>query len=249
MAVKKRMEGSSQSPLAERILAQRESGGAEVSLERLEADLEGASRYDIVASLKELEKSGQGQFVVGRKGQRSRFVWGEASGGSTSSVPPAKAPAVKPGRVAKKVRIAKKVAVGSTAAKKVAAKNVSTRRGRGAAANPPLSTSLEQAPALASELSPKRRARKALVAGAGRLELDTSSSHDSSDAARASATSLPPERARERAVRGPSRSLKHSFHLRPGLLIELELPEDVTPSEVERLCAFLKAIPFAGSGR
>src|SRR5690349_7591566 len=75
MAMKRRVESKTESPLAARIVAQREPGRAEVSLERLEADFGDASRYEIVASLKELEKAGGGQFVVGRKGQRSRFVW------------------------------------------------------------------------------------------------------------------------------------------------------------------------------
>ena len=63
MPVKKRKEAAgSHNPLAQRILGQRAGADAEISLERLEAELIGASRYDIVASLKELEKAGEGQF-------------------------------------------------------------------------------------------------------------------------------------------------------------------------------------------
>jgi len=146
MALKRRVEPKSESALAARIVAQREPGRAEVSLERLEAEFSDASRYEIVASLKELEKAGNGQFVVGRKGQRSRFIWARG-----------KAPAAP--RVAK------------TAAKAVP------------------------------------------VPGAA------------------------------------SRTLRHSFHLRPGLLVSIELPEDVTATEVARFCSFLQAIPFAGDTR
>lgn len=63
-------------PLAARIV---EHAGAteEVELDWLEAELGNASRFDIVASLKELENAGAGTFVVGRRGRKSRFVWKE----------------------------------------------------------------------------------------------------------------------------------------------------------------------------
>ena len=48
---------------------------------------------------------------------------------------------------------------------------------------------------------------------------------------------------------GRGRSLQHSFHLRPGLQVTIELPEDVTGIEIDRFCTFLQAIPFAGGGR
>src|SRR5688572_17103787 len=85
MAVKKRREpAASHNPLAERILGQRAAADEEISLERLEAELGDASRYDIVAALKALEKAGDGQFIAGRKGQRSRFVWGARTGATSS---------------------------------------------------------------------------------------------------------------------------------------------------------------------
>jgi hypothetical protein len=176
MALKRRVESKSPSPLSARILAQREPGRPEVSLERLEAEFGEASRYEIVASLKELEKAGSGQFVVGRKGQRSRFVWARD-----------KAPAGP--------RIAKRAAKASRRAPVQAAP--------GAAA---------AAPALSSEPSPKGTAGEALLPAA-------------------------------------SRTLRHSFHLRRGLLVSIELPEDVTATEVARFCSFLQAIPFAGDTR
>jgi hypothetical protein len=176
MALKRRAESKSESTLAARIGAQREPGRAEVSLERLEAEFGDASRYEIVASLKELEKAGSGQFVVGRKGQRSRFVWARD-----------KAPAAP--------RAAQKAAS--------APKRSRVRADRGA---------VDRAPGLSSEPAPQGSASK------------------------------PP-------VPAASRTLRHSFHLRPGLLVSIELPEDVSATEVARFCSFLQAIPFAGDTR
>ena len=55
-------------------------GGAreELALEQLEAELEGSPRYDIVAALKQLEKAGQGELRLGRKGSPPRFMWSGA---------------------------------------------------------------------------------------------------------------------------------------------------------------------------
>lgn len=202
MAVKKRSGGTGRSSLAERILARRKPGGAEVSLERLEADFADASRYEIVASLKELEKAGRGQFVVGRKGQRSRFVWGEAA------EPP-------PARLAKKIR---------------------GKRPAPAASAP----AGEGAPVLASEPS-KGPARQTLAPVGKRLERATLSSPRAAEA--------PPARRQEPGSAARARLLQHSFHLRPGVLVSIELPEDVSSAEVERFCSFLKAIPFATDDR
>jgi hypothetical protein len=171
MALKRRVESKSQSPLAERILAQREPGRAEVSLERLEAEFDDASRYEIVASLKELEKAGSGQFVVGRKGQRSRFVWARQKAGAAP-------------RVAKK-----------------AARAPKRSPAQAAPGRPDAAPSIEPTP-------------------------------------KGSAVAAP--------VPSASRTLRHSFHLRPGLLVSIELPEDVNATEVARFCSFLQAIPFAG---
>jgi hypothetical protein len=203
MAVKRRTGAPARGPLAERILAQREVGGAEVSLERLEADFADASRYDIVASLKELEKAGRGQFVVGRKGQRSRFIWGETK-------------AAAPARIAKKVR---------------------AQRGSAPLAN---GARAAEAPALSSEPAPKGSTRKALTPVGKPLARPKLSAGE--------APGAPAAPRAERAARGSSRTLRHSFHLRPGLLVNLELPEDVTATEVDRFCSFLKAIPFGGEG-
>jgi hypothetical protein len=202
MAVKRRLEPKSQSPLAARILAQREPGGAEVSLERLEADFADASRYDIVASLKELEKAGVGQFVVGRRGQRSRFVWAEAK---ASDAPRA-------------------------------TKRAGAKSGSGGAVG--AARGSEAAPALSSEPGPKGSTRKALTPIGGRLEREKLSRRDAAAAPRLARAA--------RAPSIPSRRLQHSFHLRPGLLVSIELPEDVTPNEVDRFCSFLKSIPFDG---
>lgn len=40
-------------------------------------------------------------------------------------------------------------------------------------------------------------------------------------------------------------SLRHSFHLRPGLQIQFELPADLTPREAERLSQFIQSLPVS----
>lgn len=185
MAVKKRKEpAASHNPLAERILGQRAAADVEISLERLEAELMDASRYDIVASLKELEKAGEGQFIAGRKGQRSRFVWGAKAG---------------PARAASR---------------------------KGSAATPEPRQASKRVAKLASKAAPAAPRRAAEV---------------------------PPSAKHARGAGAPvsriARSLQHSFHLRPGLTVSIDLPEDVTPTEVDRFCTFLKALPFAGAHR
>lgn len=49
----------------------------------------------------------------------------------------------------------------------------------------------------------------------------------------------------ERPVSAPADTLRHTFHLRPGVVTILSLPADITQAEVERLCGFLRAIPFS----
>jgi hypothetical protein len=39
-------------------------------------------------------------------------------------------------------------------------------------------------------------------------------------------------------------SLDHSFHLRPGTSVSIELPIDLTTQEAERLAAFIKTLPM-----
>jgi hypothetical protein len=39
-------------------------------------------------------------------------------------------------------------------------------------------------------------------------------------------------------------TLDHRFHLRPGYIVAVSLPGDVTRTEVDRFCQFLQAIPF-----
>lgn len=66
-------------PAAGKLAAQIQQrwGGAreELALDRLEAELEGSPRYDIVAALKQLEEAGQGELQLGRKGHKPRFMW------------------------------------------------------------------------------------------------------------------------------------------------------------------------------
>jgi transcriptional regulator with XRE-family HTH domain len=39
--------------------------------------------------------------------------------------------------------------------------------------------------------------------------------------------------------------LQHSFHLRPGIQITIELPEDLTDRESDRLARFVQSLPVA----
>jgi transcriptional regulator with XRE-family HTH domain len=43
---------------------------------------------------------------------------------------------------------------------------------------------------------------------------------------------------------GALRSIRHSFHLRPGVSVSFALPEDLTPGEADRLARFIKSLPF-----
>ena len=190
------------------------SSDAEISLERLEAELVDVSRYDIVASLKGLEKSGEGQFIAGRKGQRSRFVWGARGGAARSasrkgSASVAAAP--EPGKVSK--RVAKVASQAAPATSRRAEKAPSADPG-------------EAAPGAAL------RASRQVLAPAGKRLTRTKLSREEGA-----------------PVSRIARSLQHSFHLRPGLTVSVDLPEDVTPTEVDRFCTFLKALPFAGPRR
>jgi hypothetical protein len=207
MVVKKRLDATvKRNPLAEQILKRRDGKSVEVSLARLEAELADASRYDIVASLKELEKAGWGRFIAGRSGQKSSFAWAQK------------------GPADQKLTVDK--ALG---------------RAQASAA----------APALSDEPAPKGSSRKALVPTSKRLErpkLSTRPPTTRAPSGEPSAMELPSKPA-ARPPRSEQRHLQHSFHLRPGVLVMLELPEDVTPIEVERFCHFLKAIPFAGKLR
>jgi hypothetical protein len=285
MAVKKRMESAPRSSLAERILEQREGKDAEVSLERLEAELANASRYDIVASLKALEKAGQGQFIAGRKGLKARFVWGarqtlglplpqgagvpsprksskpnpakpnqpEAAAKEPSAkgparkleAPPArkpkapeptvvkepstKGPARQPEKPASR-KSGKPAKLEPLLEDKPSAKGPALKPEAPASRKPARVAKLE--PVLDEELIARGPARKSLVPAGSRLERTKLSARDVAE-----------------PVSRVSRSLQHSFHLRPGLQVAIELPEDVTPTEVERFCTFLKALPFAGPRR
>lgn len=51
-----------------------------------------------------------------------------------------------------------------------------------------------------------------------------------------------PERATDHATQ-ESGVLRHSFHLRPGLQITMELPDDLTDREAERLAQFVQSLP------
>lgn len=38
--------------------------------------------------------------------------------------------------------------------------------------------------------------------------------------------------------------LDHTYHLRTGLAVKFQLPANVTPAEADRLCMFIKSIPW-----
>ena len=40
------------------------------------------------------------------------------------------------------------------------------------------------------------------------------------------------------------RSVHHTYHLRPGVLVSFDLPEDLTRSEADRLAGFIRSLPF-----
>lgn len=63
------------SSLATQIAQRWGDAGGDVTLERLSAELGEVQRYDLVSALKELERAGAGEFIVGRSGQKARFSW------------------------------------------------------------------------------------------------------------------------------------------------------------------------------
>lgn len=80
MAAKKRANAApSLGGLAARILSRWGSLKDGLPLERLESELDDQRRYDIVAALKELEKSKLGELSVGRKGHKTVFRWAPAA--------------------------------------------------------------------------------------------------------------------------------------------------------------------------
>jgi hypothetical protein len=88
MAGKKRAQSApTQVALADRIRRMHGKAGEALALDRLESELPGSQRYDLVAALKELEKAGYGELRMGRKGERPRFVWAAAasSAGATAA--------------------------------------------------------------------------------------------------------------------------------------------------------------------
>jgi hypothetical protein len=45
-----------------------------------------------------------------------------------------------------------------------------------------------------------------------------------------------------------SDELEHTFHLRPGFIVRIRLPSDVSSQEITRLSKFLLSLPFGGGG-
>jgi len=184
-------QGALRSALAMKIVERWGKNGGEVTVDRLSSELGQVQRYDIVAALKELERTGAGEFFVGRAGSKARFVWAHARASS--------------GAASRK------------AAKAVAARTVPAARDKRIT---PAALELRAGAKRASSADAPRT-----VSGGSR------------------ASSLP-------STAAEGATLEHVFHLRPGYTVTLALPVDVSPSEMERLCQFLQAIPFgAGSTR
>lgn len=61
-------------PIAAQIYSQREAGG-ETLLKTLSSRFSMVPHAQLVATLRKLTATGAGRFVVGRRGQKSRFVW------------------------------------------------------------------------------------------------------------------------------------------------------------------------------
>jgi hypothetical protein len=53
-----------------------------------------------------------------------------------------------------------------------------------------------------------------------------------------------PDQSHEKVENGAG-MLQHSFHLRAGLQIAMELPEDLTEREADRLARFIQSLPVA----
>ena len=82
-------EQSAQSNLAKRIRARWGSSREQLPLDRLETDLAGSRRRDIVVALKELEKAGLGEFSVDPEGHSASFVWIKRKPLAPAPAPPA----------------------------------------------------------------------------------------------------------------------------------------------------------------
>ena len=83
---------ASYGPLAAKILEKWRGAGGESVLDRIVSELGDVPRYDVVAALKELQKAGAGEFLVGRGGQKPRFVWNARA---LSESAPRRAPAAR----------------------------------------------------------------------------------------------------------------------------------------------------------
>jgi hypothetical protein len=97
------------------LVLEKAAPGEEVSLDRLESELNEAPRYDIVATLMALDKAGAGKFVAGRQGRKAQFVWaGKAAvaavrasltaGRAKRAAMPERGPAVPPVRALDKAK-------------------------------------------------------------------------------------------------------------------------------------------------
>ncbi|MET0386601.1 MAG: hypothetical protein ABW321_11610 [Polyangiales bacterium] len=182
-------QARSGSDLSAQIVERWGDAGGDVPLDRLISELGDVQRYDIVAALKELERAGAGEFLVGRAGRKARFVWGSAK------------------------------------ARAAIVDGASRARGSRKQAEP--------------EPAGRKRAGNAVTAG--------------KKVAREGKGKLPvaAKVASRPVATGPARreagsALEHVFHLRPGFVVSVRLPSDISRVEMERLSQFLQAIPFEG---
>lgn len=171
-------QARSGSALSAQIVERWGDAGGDVPLDRLISELGDVQRYDIVAALKELERAGAGEFLVGRAGRKARFVWGHAKA---------------------------RAALADDGARKRAD---SDGRKRGA----------------------KKTAERPLAR-------DGKTKTPAKAVARTAAATASTARARGAA-------LEHGFHLRPGFVVNVRLPTDITRLEMERFCQLLQSLPF-----
>lgn len=101
-----------------------------------------------------------------------------------------------------------------------------------------------------AEAVPRKAAQSHVTRTRGRGEASTAkAAHTSIEAPAKRQVSAPKPDVVKQPVHvshAPAKTLDHVFHLRPGYLVTVHLPADVTRAEVDRFCGFLKVIPFDG---
>lgn len=198
---KPKQQQATHSALAKKIAERWGDTGGDVLLDRLVSELQGEQRYDVVAALKELERLGSGEFLVGSAGGKARFIWRGRGRGDERG-----AAAVTGGF---KARGGAK----ATSARKLKPASQTTSQTSARPEHKPVPATKKAKP-VATVTAPK-----------------------STPVGTRTASTRPRGTAR-------SESLDHVFHLRPGYVVTVHLPTDVSRVEMDRFCQFLQSIPF-----